>query len=215
MKCKICSETTEKLIDKQFNQIYHRCPNCEFIFLDEEYYLTHTEEKEQYDYHNNSIEDDGYVNFLMNYLDKGVFPFVKNGNVLEFGSGPTPVLSELLERYEYNVTKYDLHYYNDESYLNNKYDAITSTEVFEHLKEPYKILKNLLNLLKAGGIVSIMTLSIPEDLEDFQTWWYRRDTTHICFFNEVTFKHLATLLGAELIYSDERIFVLKKGIKNE
>ncbi len=113
-------------------------------------------------------------------------------SVLDFGSGPTPVLAELLKKRGLRVEYFDKFYQPNEIYKNKKYDLIASTEVFEHLENPKKILKFLTSHLEPDGIIAIMTLFHSNKIDDFLKWWYRRDPTHITFFTPKSIEVMAS-----------------------
>ncbi len=206
IKCKICGSKTRKFYDKQFDTDYFYCLECEFIFRDRAKIVSAEREKQKYDEHNNSYENEGYVNMFRDFLDSAVVPFILKGrDGLDFGSGPEPVLSQVLTReYNYNMKIYDLYYYKDDSYKNNKYDLLTCTEVVEHLKEPLEYFFHFKSLVKKGGIIGIMTLFHPKDDDKFCDWFYRRDVTHISFFTKKTMQKIADIVGLELIYCDDK-----------
>ncbi|MCD8545556.1 MAG: class I SAM-dependent methyltransferase [Sulfurospirillum cavolei] len=132
-------------------------------------------------------------------------------SLLDFGSGPTPVLSELLHRRNVRVDCYDKWYQPKKIYTDRIYDGITSTEVFEHLDDPIAILNELNIHLHQGGIVALMTLFHPKMQADFFQWWYRRDPTHITFYTPKTIGIMAEQCGFEMIKDDgRRIAVLRK-----
>jgi len=174
--------------------------------------LTFEEERQIYDLHINSIENEGYVSMFKNFLNAGVLPFKTSGYLLDYGSGPEPVLTELVNRdYSFLTAHYDLHYAPDKSFENRTYDVIVSTEVIEHVDDPIAFIQSLSHLLAPDGIISIMTLFHSNDDEAFLNWWYRRDATHISFFTETTLKVLAEMTSLHVIYTDgKRITTLKK-----
>jgi len=180
--------------------------------MDEQMMITFQEERKIYDYHENSIENDGYVNMFKDFLEAGVLPFAKEGNLLDFGSGPEPVLVKLLKRdYEFKVDHYDLHYQPKKVYEGKTYDVILATEVVEHLPNPLEVFKLIYNILEAGGIFSFMTLFHQNNKEHFLDWWYRRDETHISFYTEKTLNYIAELIGFEVLYTDgKRVMAYKK-----
>ena len=49
-----------------------------------------------------------------------------------------------------------------------------------------------------------MTLFHPNNEEEFKDWWYRRDTTHICFYTPKTLKKLAELIGLKVLLVDDK-----------
>jgi len=211
ISCKICSKNTHPIYDAQYEQNYFYCPRCEFIFLDESKVISSKQEKKEYGFHENSFENKGYVNMFREFIDKAIRPHKPQiKTALDFGSGPGPVLSELLKQEGFDTDIYDKHFSVQEVYLNKKYDLITSTEVFEHLEDPLSTLKLLKAHLNKNGILAIMTLFHPQDEAAFKKWWYRRDSTHISFYTPKTFKHMASLLEMKILMMDDKnVCVLK------
>ncbi len=208
LTCKICESETLTSSETEDLRIFRHCSNCVFSFIDPQFLLTRDEEKSRYDFHENSIENEGYVTMFENFIAFAVSPFENVKTVLDYGSGPGPVLAELLKRKDYEVDIYDP-YYSPES-PSKKYDLITSTEVFEHFNEPLESINKVVKLLKPSGYLSIMTCFNPGP-EDFNGWWYKNDDTHVSFYSVKTFEFLAQRFNLELIkHNDKNIIVLKK-----
>lgn len=203
-KCKICGADTREFYDAQFNVSYYYCEICEFIAKDENSLVSPEEEKNEYDLHDNSYQNEGYVNMFRNFLNRSVLDFVKYGKeALDFGSGPGPVLAKILsDEYGYTTDIYDLYYSHEKVYEGKNYDLITSTEVVEHLNNPLEYFRLFKNLLKEDGILAIMTVFHPQDDEKFCKWYYRRDKTHISFYAPKTMEYIAQIFGMELKYID-------------
>jgi len=212
MKCLTCNTITESFEDTELAKHYHHCLTCQLIFLDKKYFVTNQNEKKQYDHHNNSLEDIGYVNMFENFLDFFWEDIKKDTTTaLDFGSGPEPVLAELIKRRDLHVEHYDKFYQTDKIYENKKFDLITSTEVFEHLENPKSILKLFAKHLNDNGTIALMTLFHTNKREDFLKWWYRRDPTHITFFTPTSIEVLAKECGLKVVKHDsKRVIVLKK-----
>ncbi|HKL11860.1 MAG TPA: class I SAM-dependent methyltransferase [Clostridia bacterium] len=204
--CKICGNETRKLQDQQMKKIYHACPFCEYIFLDDEGYASHEEERTRYMEHDNSYENEGYRTFLEGFLEAAVFPFWDGlGSALDFGSGPEPVLARIMsEKYGIETDIYDLHFSPEKAYADKRYDLIVSTEVLEHLKNPVETFKELYECMEAGGLLSVMTLFHYVNDKAFLGWHYRRDKTHIGFFTPKTLAVLGRKANLRLIYCDEK-----------
>ena len=66
--------------------------------------------KEKYDEHQNDEENIGYVNYLFNFFEAAIRPYLLKGAILDFGSGPNPVFQVLLQKEGYKVTIYDYFY---------------------------------------------------------------------------------------------------------
>lgn len=210
--CVLCQSRTKTIHHPKWGT-YYCCPSCEFISKDDEHLLSKDEEHSQYNLHNNSIDDPGYVVFFYRFLDQAVFPFADGGKEgLDFGSGPSPVLATLLERnHDYQMDIYDLYYAPEKVYEGKTYDLITSTEVVEHLREPLPYFELFSDLMKENSMLAVMTLFHPNDEELFWDWHYMRDPTHISFYKPRTMEYIASQAGLEVIYSnDERYTTFKK-----
>lgn len=212
MKCKICQNNTETLFHPSLQKHYHVCENCELISLDATLIVNLEREKAQYDNHQNSLENEGYVqmfeNFLNFFWDSLTY---KDTLALDFGSGPTPVLAELMKRRGTKVECYDKFYQPQARLERNRYDLITSTEVFEHLDNPLQTLTLLTKCLKPKGLIALMTLFHPNNNEQFIQWWYPRDPTHITFYTLKTLELLGEKCGLRVIKNDgKRIVVFQK-----
>ncbi len=174
--------------------------------------MNEEEEYKHYAKHNNSIENEGYVAMFQDFLDKTVLKD-KTGtkSVLEFGSGPGPVLSELLKREGFEVDIYDKFFSPKKVYKDKLYDYVTSTEVIEHISDPVFIMNFFNTHLKVGGYLALMTQFHNNKVEDFLSWWYCRDLSHISFFMPQTFEVLAARCGFEVVYSDDiKVILLRK-----
>lgn len=210
--CKICGHDTISYRHPKFDILFHECPNCEFIFKDEKNHSSREEEIRKYDEHQNSIQNIGYVNFLTDFIESAVSPFINKGKVLDFGSGPSPVLAAILKDvYHFDVDIYDLYYATEKVYENQVYDLITSTEVIEHLVDPLNAFQLFYDHLKPFGILSIMTLFHPKNRQLFFDWHYMRDKTHVSFFTPKTCRYMADLYHLDFIDTNNyRYAVFKK-----
>jgi len=139
------------------------------------------------------------------FINRAIKPYKADAeSVLDFGSGPEPVLAHLLGQEGFKVEIYNPYFSPEKVYENRTYDLIASTEVFEHFENPVESFKTLYNCLKAEGIISIMTLYHPQDREKFQNWWYRRDETHISFYSHDTIKYLADVFNMKILLLDSK-----------
>ena len=198
--CKICNNRVKEIEDKKKSFCYYRCLSCGFISLDDAQRVDKKREKKQYDQHNNSLENEGYVQMFEEFIDLCIAPYLENiQTALDFGSGPTPVFSELLKRRGLEVDIYDLFYAPEKVYKNRSYDLITSTEVFEHLSKPLEILELLTQHLNPKGYIVLMTKFPPKEDNAFLNWWYRRDPTHISFFTPKSFEIMSKKVGLKLL----------------
>ncbi len=202
-RCLLCSNNTSKIHHPKFAD-YHYCSNCEFISKDEDFIISKKDELEIYNNHNNSIEDPRYVEYFYKFLNAAVFPYVKNGKEgLDFGSGPSPVLAQILEgNHNYKMDIYDLFYAPEKVYQGKKYDLITTTEVVEHLKNPIEYFQLFSKMLKEDGVLAVKTLFHENNKSGFFNWHYIRDWSHISFYTGKTMEYIAAKVGLRIIYTD-------------
>jgi hypothetical protein len=209
--CPLCQFTTTTPFFSDNRRDYLRCPQCKLIFVSRDDLLSQKEEKARYDLHENSPEDEGYRQFLKQFLD----PFIQRIGPpplegLDFGSGPGPVLAMILEKQGYRMTLYDPYYAPDKSPLQRSYDFVTCTETIEHFNSPDKDWRLLISLLKPGAWLGIMT-QLVEDPKEFPGMHYITDRTHVSFFSRQTFQYLADRDDLHLeIEADNLIFFKSK-----
>lgn len=195
MGCKICREKNTKIWNIKSKK-YSYCPQCGFIQISREYFPERLVEKKRYTSHNNTPSNRGYLSYLKNILTSSFYPFVPAGNtVLDFGSGPQPVLAGLLQKAGYNVDFYDPFFAPSQDWKTRKYDAVTAIEVFEHLQDPVSEITTLLKVLKANGHLIIRTMLHNEEENFFSSWWYKEDITHISFYAEKTIRVMVKPFG--------------------
>ena len=171
-------------------------------------FLAPDEEKVQYDLHENTSENLGYVAMFERFIDSVIAPFIPPTRVLDFGCGPGPVLIERLRRRGYDAVGYDPFYNPNQTRLNTRYPLVVATEVFEHFNTPLKSITLLDALLDVNGYLAIMTRLRPSEDKAFLDWWYRRDSTHVAFYTIEAFKQLAKQFHWRLVYSDESTYFL-------
>lgn len=210
--CPLCANEQVSLFlecEKPFLSRYYQCDNCHLIFTDREFLLNQSIEKSRYDFHENNIEDEGYVNFLARLIGPVQKYIDRNQFGLDYGSGPEPVLMELMKKDGFEMDIFDPIYSKKE--LTQNYDFITSTEVVEHFHNPKESFDHMLSHLKPGGILAIMT-SIYDESINFKQWHYRYDDTHVAFYSDKTFHWLLNHYSLELVESKNNVRIFRKTI---
>lgn len=195
--CRLCQSTDVAHFHQDKHRGYLRCQQCLLVFVDEASLLPLAQEKAIYDQHQNHPEDLGYRRFL-NRLASPLLQRLGDApqKGLDFGCGPGPTLSLMLEHAGHTVALYDPIYYPHTHALKQQYDFITCTEAIEHFHYPHKEWQQLLALLKPGGWLGIMT-KLVIDQAAFQNWHYKNDRTHVSFFSSETFAYLAQKYGLQ------------------
>jgi len=212
--CPLCESTNNRLHFSDKHRDYYRCNLCRVIFVPPVFWLSADEEKAIYDYHENSPNDSHYRQFLSR-LTKPLQQRLKTPSFgLDFGCGPGPTLSIMLQEQGHQVAIYDHFYADNTAVFNRCYDFITATEVIEHLHYPRKELERLWQLLTAPGYLGLMTKLIPED-KPFSQWHYKNDLTHIIFYAKETMQWIAQQWQADLTLMGNDVILLQKNLMKD
>ena len=204
MNCPLCSFSARYLASGE-NREYWLCSKCLAIFVPDRFHISQDEEVQRYLEHENSIENEGYVQMFQKKISilQENFPQIKSA--LDFGCGYEPVLKTLLERQGIIADGYDPNFFLDTP-LDKLYDLVISTETFEHFRNPAEEIPRITDRVAPGGILAIMTRFYPA--KDFADWYYKRDSTHIFFYCSETFQWLAENTGFKLVFNNEHDFVV-------
>lgn len=202
-----CDDVTAFFEDRA--RCYLRCLFCRLVFVPQLYWLKREDEKAIYDLHENDVEDLGYRHFLSRLSVPLLEKLDGKQRGLDFGCGPGPTLSGMLEEHGHHVDLYDPFYYNDPGVFKKKYDFICATEVVEHLREPQREWAALFTMLKPGGWLGIMT-KLVRDKHAFSTWHYIRDKTHISFYSQSCMLYLAAHFNAELTFPASDVILFNR-----
>lgn len=201
MSCPLCeSLSATRYSEDKFRQ-YLLCGNCTLVYVPRDSILPFREEADRYEAHQNDDGEPDYVAYLTRIVDgirprlpKPKFLFSKPLRGLDFGCGKTTLLEKLFSAHDVEVDSYDLYFHPNESVWNRKYDFIVLSEVIEHLSDPRGVMLRLSKVLKGSGKFFIKTKPYPADPAVFDQWFYKRDMTHVQFFNHESLSQLAKLL---------------------
>lgn len=212
-KCPLCRSLKTEILykgEKRDNhRFYFHCSECDLVFVNKCQHLNELDELNRYREHNNDPCDKGYIKFLSRLTNK-VIPYLKKEMVgLDYGCGPGPALSMIMEDKGYNMEIYDPYFYRRNKVFNEKYDFITCSEVIEHFSNPFGEFIKLNKLLKKDGYLAIMT-SLLNDRESFDKWYYKNDFTHISFYSKKTMKWIAYRFNYKIIFLKEDVIIFKK-----
>lgn len=207
--CPLCTSSDTQHYSQDKKRDYWQCRCCDLVFVAKAQQLDHESEKAVYEQHENNPEDAGYRKFLSRMSQPVIERVAPASQGLDFGCGPGPTLSLMFEEAGHSMAVYDPYFANNPDVLSKKYDFITSTEVFEHLSSPKKVLEQLFTILKPGGWLGLMTKRVI-DQEAFSRWHYKNDPTHITFFSDQTFNWIAERYGLTLAIVDQDVVLLQK-----
>lgn len=208
LTCPLCETAAQALHQDRVRGFYH-CPGCTFIFADPASHLAAHAEKAIYDKHENDPADPRYRQFL-NRLASPLLEKLHAGmHGLDYGCGPGPALSRMLEEAGMHMRNYDPFYAPDHALLARQYDFVTCTEVVEHFCRPLYDWTRLAGLLRPGGWLGVMTQFAPTHA-DFAAWHYKNDPTHVSFYTPHTFRWLAGHLALQVESMVDNVVLLRR-----
>lgn len=210
MKCPLCSSARperEFLITLDLRR-YWCCVICNLIWLHEGQRPSREVEEARYRTHQNDGKE------YLSYLAKTAFPIAEllapRALGLDYGCGPTEGMRALLSPLGFNVESYDPIFFAREHLLNNRYDFLLCSEAAEHFFFPAQEFERIDGLLKEGGVLGVSSrLAVPR--EEFDAWSYRRDPTHVVFYQAETVRWIARRFGWELLRLESPLWILRKG----
>ena len=188
---------------------YWRCATCQLIFADPASLLAADAELAVYQHHQNDPADSRYRGFLARLATPLLQRLGRSGLAgLDFGSGPGPTLSLMLEEAGQQMAIFDPYFANDPAVLRQHYDFICATEAIEHFYQPAQEWALWLQMLQPGGWLALMTKLTDE--VDFASWHYKNDPTHVSFFSRATFQYLAERDGFLLEFIAADVILLQR-----
>lgn len=212
MNCRLCGSTAHTLILRQHNRDFYYCAACALIFVPPCNWVTIEEEIARYELHDNTSDNNGYVEYLQQTIAIIKTMQLKNPKILDFGSGKNCVLAQLLQSERYTCFSYDPLYNCGSEMLSQTYDIIVLNEVAEHVRSLPALILLLRRICNPGTKILLRT-GLYENPEDFKTWWYHHDVTHINFFTFATLGFFATQAGMVVLERKSKDTVVL-GIQN-
>jgi len=191
--CPLCTSASAPFTEVKGRR-YFRCPVCRLVHLASEQRPTPHEERIRYELHQNDPQDAGYRAFLGQLTDPLIERLRSDARGLDYGSGPGPTLSVMLEERGFSMRIYDPYFAPDETVLSGSYDFLTCTETAEHFFSPKEEFDRFQSLLTPGGWLAIMTQMLPES-QAFTDWHYVNDPTHVSFYSTETMHWIAERYG--------------------
>ncbi|MDA8425306.1 MAG: class I SAM-dependent methyltransferase [Treponema sp.] len=211
MLCRLCGSAATS--PRSFGGTgYLWCGDCGYIALACRFFPSRESEESRYRLHRNDPAEPGYRAFLETFIERALEPFLERGaSVLDFGSGPTAALAGLLAGRGWAAGFYDPYFAPGGAWRRRSWDGIVLHEVAEHLRQPARTFAALARRLEPGGVLAIRTRFAPDSREAFESWWYRRDSTHLGFYGPRSISGLADALGLGLaLLESPDLAVLRK-----
>lgn len=166
-------------------------------------------EAAQYRLYRNDVNDPGYRRFVAKLIKPLARALAPGARGLDYGCGPGPVGAAMLREQGFAITEYDPLFAPDPAALAGTYDFVFCSEVLEHFHLASRELDVLDSLVRPGGLLAVMT-SFERPDQDFATWHYRRDPTHVVFYRQATFECLARDRGWSVSFPAADVTLMHK-----
>jgi len=214
MKCKICGTESEPFarakIIRKYEIQYFKCPKCGFVQTEDPYWLPEV-------YANPLQKDTGTVrrNLTMAAKTAAILQvyFKPGGHFLDFGGGDGMFVRHMRDiGYDfYWADKYatNIFAFGFSAPETERFDLLTSFEVFEHLPDPVPEIKAMLarsdNVLFSTGIY-------PSSQPKPEEWSYfsLHGGQHIALYSLETLRFLASKFGVNLYTDGHSLHLLTK-----
>jgi len=207
--CPLCKTKRAERIHENGGREFWQCSLCSLVFVPAVYHLGRMAERARYEEHQNDSSDSRYRQFLSRLVDPLILRLRSNSQGLDFGCGPGPTVSKMLEEKGHRAENFDPHFFPDYELLSLDYDFITCSETAEHFSRPRREFQLLNRLLRDEGWLGLMTQML-EDERDFGNWYYHRDPTHVCFYSRKTLTWLAHWLGLRVYFPEKTVALFQK-----
>ena len=207
MDCKLCRSSEVITLGSNGTRTFLFCPVCELISVPSDEWLSPEKEKARYANHENGADNPDYVRYLTDISHEIDRIPVRHPRVLDFGSGPEYVLTQVLRKRGVDCEPYDPVYGLGEEHLYSQFDIVVICETIEHVWDIQKELRLLRRVCRPEGYIFVHTELYPNK-EDFLHWWYALDQTHINFFNGNAMGALSNILKRNIFYTNNKNVVI-------
>jgi SAM-dependent methyltransferase len=185
------------------------CQVCGLLHLWPEQRFGRAEERAHYSTHRNDPVDLAYRAFLSRLSNPLVTRLPEGAEGLDYGSGPGPTLSGMLEEQGFSVRLYDPFFAPNPRALERTYDFVVCSETVEHFFRPGFEFDRLNRLLRPTGWLGVMT-EIYRNQRPFEEWRYAREDTHVCFYRPETMTWIARRFGWSCVTPHPNVVLFQK-----
>lgn len=215
IKCNLCNSKDSSRMFKVGNSFLVKCKKCGFVFLNP--ILTEKELKKYYDnsrYFDIQPIDKSPIEYersleRLNLIKK----YVNVGKILDVGSGGSNFLFiakqhgwdtysiEIREQVKELHKKYSIRTIDENKIPNGFFDAITLSQVLEHMPNPFNKLKIYYDKLVSGGIIVIEVPNVESLASKLfkDKWYFIKNPEHISYFSKITLSKILRKSGFQII----------------
>lgn len=219
MNCLICSGSCsfqfETLVLKKYDVGYYKCSNCGFIQTVAPFWLNEAYESAITQLDIGLVSRNLYFSEIFeSFVDKNLLS--GNGIYLDFAGG-YGLFVRLMRDKGINFYRQDVycknifaeHFDLSDMPQNQKFEAITAFEVFEHLVNPLEELKKMLNF---SNVIIFSTELQPEGVLTPDNWWYFVPETgqHVSLYSFDSLMKIAEKESLHLYSNKQNLHIFSK-----
>lgn len=207
--CRICGTGIARVREVPSQVCYRQCERCHGTVAAFDSLPSEERERSQYELHENDPDDPHYRRFVAQLVEPLVERLQAGAEGLDYGCGNGPAGAAMLSEAGFIMSYYDPFFAKDDAALKRQYDFIFCCEVAEHFHEPAGEFEKLDHLLRAGGVLAVMTSMEYSDV-DFASWHYRRDPTHVAFYKPETMLQIGTDRGWQTVMPSRNVVLFSQ-----
>jgi|GEM_PF-3033788 len=191
MKCILCLYQANYFYTHN-NREFYFCSNCFSVFLSPKNFISKDLKKEIYITKSLNATTKTAATKTKSLCNIITNNFNKDSIGLDFGSGKTSTIKNLLEKEGYEINLFDTYFYPDKSVL--KYDFIICNDVLSNFNNPSKEFKQLFEMLNPNGKLYCLVELFKAE-RNFNDWEYKNDLTKVFFYYPNTIEWISENLG--------------------
>ncbi len=196
--CRLCGSLHTAEFFHDDSRKYRTCSSCGLIFVPSDFHVAFEEEKRRYSKHTNTKDSRQYVQYLSGIAIDALSLTVGSPGVLDFGSGPEHVLTDIFNSMGARCVPHDPLYDLRARDEPAQFDIVVACESIEHVRNLSLELEFISKVLKPTGLAYVRT-QLYDSVTDFGSWWYKVDPTHINFFCKKAMEEMAKLLARKVL----------------
>lgn len=205
----------------------YKCSSCGIIYVDtseisqliSNYYASMDDGEYEQD---TAVRTEAFKRIL-----KKLKTFKPHGKLLDIGCATGTFLNEAkkfgfdvygldpsewavnVAKQKYNLLNVSSGFIETANFDKNTFDVIVLTDVIEHVEKPESVINKVLELLKTGGILIIVTPDINSVLAKVlgEKWWHIR-AAHLFYFSVESMTHLLGKSGFKVLKTRRYVWYL-------
>ena len=197
---------------------YYRCPACDFIFTT--FFDDFTDEDmKAHIYNDDYLEIDpgwqeGRAQSGANMLMHNFGRHQEKLSILDYGCGSGQLAERLLKKGFPRVRSFDPYVAEFSTPPEGRFNLVICFEVFEHLTDPARACREIVEFLTDDGIVVHSTMLQPKEIDNVKlAWWYVGPRNgHVSIFSPKSLEILWRQVGMSVVSVNQEFHIAARMI---